>query len=347
MKKINTLPIIALLILIIPSCVDTQPGQGMRPNVSGASGEVVIVIDKAKWDGPLGQAFRDVFSSPLDGLPQAEPRFTLANISPSGFGNLYQTHRNVIFLSTGPDKEPKITSLSDTYAFTQLMLNLEARDDEALIKLLYDQQDAIIEKINIAERDRWISYYKQSINSVNFNNLREKHKLTLHIPGNYVMSVDEEGFVWMSYETPVSTQSVLVHYFDYNGENYFNEDSIISIRNNMTKAKVPGPVEGTWMTIEDQVPVKYRTFRFRDRNYAEMKGLWTLEYGFMGGPFVSLITKDEVNNRFVMIDGFVYAPKEDKRELLRQVEAILYTIDFDNEEEVVITPSRSSRRKNN
>ena len=67
----------------------------------------------------------------------------------------------------------------------------------------------------------------------------------------------------------------------------------------------------------------------------------------MGGPFVSLITKDEVNNRFVMIDGFVYAPKEDKRELLRQVEAILYTIDFDNEEEVVITPSKSTRRKNN
>lgn len=133
----------------------------------------------------------------------------------------------------------------------------------------------------------------------------------------------------MSYETPTTTQSVVVHYFDYNGENYFNKDSIISIRNNLTKEKVKGPASGTWMTIEDRAPVEYTTFRFRERNYAMLRGLWTLENGFMGGPFVTLVTKDELNSRFVMVDGYVYAPNDDKRELLRQVEAILYTISFD------------------
>ncbi len=56
----------------------------------------------------------------------------------------------------------------------------------------------------------------------------------------------------------------------------------------------------------------------------------------MGGPFVTLVTYDEVNNRTVMIEGFVYAPKEDKRELLRQVEALIYTITFPNSSEVVV-----------
>ena len=202
-------------------------------------------------------------------------------------------------------------------------------DDEEIINLLNNQKKMIIDKINIAERDRWISYYRHSINSMNFKILREEHKINLHIPSNYTLDVNENGFVWFSYETPVTTQAVLIHYFDYNGENYFNEDSIKSIRNNMTRLKVEGPSEGTWMKIEDQLPVEYSTFRFRERNWAMLKGLWSLENGFMGGPFITLVTRDEVNERFVMLDGFIYAPNDDKRELLRQVEAILYTVSFD------------------
>ncbi|MEZ5010283.1 MAG: DUF4837 family protein [Bacteroidales bacterium] len=96
---------------------------------------------------------------------------------------------------------------------------------------------------------------------------------------------------------------------------------------------IKGPSTGLDGLIEDKLPVTYNTFRFRERNYAEMKGLWTLENGYMGGPFVTLVTKDEVNNRFVMLDGFVYAPKDDKRELMRQVEAILFTVNFNIEAE--------------
>jgi hypothetical protein len=111
----------------------------------------------------------------------------------------------------------------------------------------------------------------------------------------------------------------------------------------MTRTKVEGPSEGSYMTIEERLPVKYSTFRFRNRNYAEMRGLWTLEKGFMGGPFVTLVTKDEVNNRFIMLDGFVYAPGEDKRELLRQVEAILYTVSFPDESEIVIRADKPDK----
>ena len=108
----------------------------------------------------------------------------------------------------------------------------------------------------------------------------------------------------------------------------------------MTKQKVEGPARGSYMVIEDRVPVDFHLFRFRQRNYAEMRGLWTLENGFMGGPFINLVTRDDVNDRFVMLDGFVYAPNDDKRELLRQLEAIIYTISFPDESEIVVTPDK-------
>jgi hypothetical protein len=322
-------PLFAVMLFLISCKGGDESRQGMLPNVGGSTGEVVVVIDKVKWDGELGDKLREVLMAPVEGLPQTEPLFNLINVSPGSFGGLYITHRNVITIRTGEDKAPAATFNSDVYAATQLIINLEGKSDNDIIELLDRQGKLIIDKINIAERDRWISYYKRSINSMNYNTLRNKHLINLYIPSNYALDVNEKGFAWLSYETPTTTQSVMVHYFDHNGENYFNEDSIQSIRDNLTRAKVKGPVAGTWMKIEESVPVTISKFRFRDRDYMEMRGLWTLENGFMGGPFVTLVTRDEVNNRFVMIDGYVYAPRDDKRELIRQVEAILYTVSFD------------------
>ena len=34
---------------------------------------------------------------------------------------------------------------------------------------------------------------------------------------------------------------------------------------------------------------------------------------------------NEKNNRIIMLDGFLYSPKKPKRDLLKQIEAIIYT----------------------
>jgi hypothetical protein len=60
----------------------------------------------------------------------------------------------------------------------------------------------------------------------------------------------------------------------------------------------------------------------------EMRGMWELEGDFMGGPFVSYTLVDEIQNRVVTIEGFVYNPGNDKKNLLRQVEALIYTTNF-------------------
>jgi hypothetical protein len=37
---------------------------------------------------------------------------------------------------------------------------------------------------------------------------------------------------------------------------------------------------------------------------------------------------DEQHNRVVTVDGYVYNPGRDKRDLVRQIEALLYTLSF-------------------
>jgi len=66
-----------------------------------------------------------------------------------------------------------------------------------------------------------------------------------------------------------------------------------------------------------------------NRYTVEMRGLWKTEGAFLGGPFVSYTTVDTIRNRVVTVDGFVYGGKKTKRNLIRQVEAILTTLEFE------------------
>ena len=46
----------------------------------------------------------------------------------------------------------------------------------------------------------------------------------------------------------------------------------------------------------------------------------------MGGPFVSYSTVDEINNRVIVAEAFVYAPNKPKGNYMRKLEASLLTL---------------------
>lgn len=62
----------------------------------------------------------------------------------------------------------------------------------------------------------------------------------------------------------------------------------------------------------------------------ETRCLWKVEGDFMGGPFINYTYIDEKNNRVIMLDGYLYSPRKPKRDLLKQLEAILYTYKQNN-----------------
>jgi len=55
---------------------------------------------------------------------------------------------------------------------------------------------------------------------------------------------------------------------------------------------------------------------------------------FMGGPFINYTMVDQRHQRVVTIDGYVYYPSKDKKNLLRQLEALIYTLSFPEEPEL-------------
>ena len=74
--------------------------------------------------------------------------------------------------------------------------------------------------------------------------------------------------------------------------------------------------------------VYIRTKTFEGRTVIEARGLWEMENDMMGGPFVSYSQVDSVNNRVIVAEGFVYAPEKRKRLFIRQLEAAVQTLQF-------------------
>ena len=55
----------------------------------------------------------------------------------------------------------------------------------------------------------------------------------------------------------------------------------------------------------------------------ETKGIWDVKNAFMGGPFINYAIEDKINKRWVVIEGFAFAPSVEKRNYMLELEAII------------------------
>ena len=121
-------------------------------------------------------------------------------------------------------------------------------------------------------------------------------------------------------------------------------------RDSVMKANMPGGVEGSYMGTEYRhLPPVTNFVTHHNAWCAETRGLWKMKNGeHMGGPFISLTRVDEMNMQIITIEGFVFAPGKDKRNPLRQLEAMLYSLILPHEvNEVVITAKKINIKNQN
>ena len=314
-----------LVMVIMASCGDSSLTRTL-PNVTGATGEVVVVMDKASWNGSPGAAVREQVSPVLIGLPQPEPAFKVLPVNPAGFRDIYVAHRNIIIIKINDDKtEPEVVYTRNRWAETQLVITVSGADQESVAGCIRENGEAIRQSINDAERERLTSWLTQSAGKERSVVNSEDKKWELIMPAGYKPDFNREGIMMVSAETPSTTQSVIVSVTERMTPSIGCID-LANLTEKVTSAEVKGPDGGSFMVIEKQIPVSCRSFRRNGTDYIEMRGLWTLEGGYMGGPFISYAFIDEETSRAVVVTGFVYAPREEKRELLRQVEALMYTV---------------------
>lgn len=334
MKRFLSYAIIALMALAITSCSSEKRKKALLPNISGHAGEVIVVIDKGDWEGAVGTTLRDTLGQDCKFLPQREPLYSLVNVIPSGFTNMFQIHRNIIVVNIKNDvTEPGVKLRQDIWAKPQIVISIDAKSSAEAVELIKDNSRLIISALEQAERDRLIANHKRYEERSLAEVVTKMIGGSPHFPSGYKLKKQTENFIWISYDIQYVTQGILIYKYPVvEGENMMSLDNILAENSEMLKANVPGMFEGTYMMTSEFARPSIEYMKFRGRDFAELRGFWEVYNDYMGGPFVAQAFYSKDGKYMIFMEGFVYAPKYDKRTYLRQVESILYSFEWAKDE---------------
>ena len=250
MKKI-ALILAALLALI--SCKNTK---ALLPNVSGKAGEIIVVIEKADWEGNLGTTVRELLACDCPFLAQKEPLYSLVNVAPGSFGDLFKIHRNIVYFAISPQLDSAgVAYRHDVWAAPQCLVQVSARTADQAAELVQENGKTIVGFIEQAERDRVIRnsirYEERSIAA----KVNEVFGGSPHFPMGYKLKKLTSDFGWIADEKQYTIQGILIYKYPATGAaDELTLDKIIAKRNAVLKENVPGMFENTWMTTGEFMP---------------------------------------------------------------------------------------------
>ncbi len=326
MKSIGKMLFLAVLSLGLSAC----GGDFLLPNVSGAANELLIVMDNDDWRTDGGKAVFDLFTSEIPALPQVEQMFQISRVPSNQFDKLLTPTRNIVFVEIDSTLYTKasIKFARNRWARTQAIATITADNSEHLKQILERQGKVLIDFFIEAERGRQITYLKENMNSEALKKAFQKFGIKIAVP--ITMNKYNEGndFLWMSNGSSTSRQDIVIYSYPYTSTSQLTREALIAKRDSVLCAHIPGSFEGSCMgTATNYEPPIFEEVRMNGDYSAQLRGLWEMKNGeTMGGPFFSCTRVDELNNRLITVEGFVFAPGKEKRNTMRQVEAMVYSV---------------------
>jgi hypothetical protein len=321
---------VILALIFFQSCSDEPV---LHQNITGKANELVIVISDKSWNGKPGEILRSTLAQPHIGLPQSEPLFDLINVPHEGFKKIFRTTRNIVQTTIASTVDSaRITMKDDVWAYPQATVEIKAKNAQQFEELFNKNSDKILSYFLTAEKKRLTMNYKKYYEKLVYNALNNNFGLTMTVPPGFTIAREKENSIWIKYETPDISQGILLYTFPYTSDSTFTLNYLLAKNDSVMEINIPGPTDGSYMSTEKQLDQIFNITE-HNKNYAsEMRGLWRLEGDFMGGPYISLAELDASNQRVVVAFGYVYAPSKDKRNLLQQVEAMIYSMKFNQQD---------------
>lgn len=320
-----------LALVVFQSCSDEPV---LHQNITGKANEMVIVISDESWNGKPGELLRNTLGQSHIALPQDEPVFDLINVPHAGFKKIFRTTRNIIQTSISANVEtPGVIFKDDVWAYPQATVEINAKNAGQFEELFNENSGRIMSYFLLAEKKRLTMNYQKYAEKLILNALNENFGLTMTVPPGFAIARQKKDFIWVKYETPEISQGIILYAFPYISDSTFTENYLVAKTDSVLEINVPGPTAGSYMAVEKQIDQVLNIFEHNKNYTVEMRGLWRLENDFMGGPYVALAELDASNQRVVVAFGYVYAPSKDKRNLLQQVEAMVYSLKMNNQSE--------------
>lgn len=343
MKKITFYLSMMLLAMVVLSSCKKSGKSLFTPTSSGRPYEVLVVMNKGMWEAPAGRALYDVLDRDVPGLPQSERSFRISQIPPDRLVRSFKIFRNIIIADIQPGyfTQPKLKFMRNVYAAPQMILTIQAPSEESFAEFVEKNGQVIIDFFVKAEMNRQINALKDEHSPIVSTKVGSIFGCEVHVPVELQKYKQGEDFFWASTDRANADLNFVMYSYPYTDKETFTKEYFIHKRDSVMKINIPGAQEGMYMTTADPMFVDVKNINVRNEFAFEARGLWEMEGDMMGGPFVSHARVDRPNGRVVVVEGFIYSPKGLKRDLMRKMEASLYTLALPQEQqmdEILIMP---------
>lgn len=328
--RLTGVPVLVFLIsYLISGC--TMSESGLKRS-TGSSNEILVVTnDKETWLGAPGDSIRAFFGAEFPGLSQPEPMFDLVNIAAGDLNDLFKKYHNILIVEINPQADGAMSeSKKNLWAEPQMIIKLSAPDLPSFYSEFERNRETYLRYFVELERERTLVLQRMSSDIKLARTVENKFGISLPIPGGFYLAKEGPDFAWLRHKVTKAKQdvelSIMIYSMPYRDTLVFDPRHIIQWRNTITLEHIPGPSPGSFMKISQQfIPPVFDTVAGFPGGFAvETRGLWEVENDFMGGPFVSYTFADTLRHNVITLDGYVYYPNNDKRDYLRQMEAIFY-----------------------
>jgi len=274
---------------------------------------------------------RDSVATSIAGLPQQEPAFRLISINESEFKNILKLHRNILRVAIEDslkDRNYLLGEKRNVWAKNQLVLSLTATDNTWLEAGILTFSKTIKDKFIQEDRSRMISGYSKLASASINTELENSFFLNIPVTNDFFIASKNESYVWIRRETEHVSLGIQICRIPFVGDSMFTLNRMIGLRDSISQLYIPGPSDGSYMVTELKYPPVSASYSIGENYTFELKGLWKTNGDFMGGPFTSYLIHDQKRSDLIMIDTFIFSPKFDKRDYVRQLDAIIHGIEL-------------------
>jgi len=324
-----------------------------KPHAFGKANHLVVIADKDVWEGEVGDTFRYYFSSAFLILPQPEPVFDLKHFTPGDLAAdpIRKELRSYILLgditkansptaelmkeNIGPerirsaeeDKGYGNLQKKDKWAQGQMVIYMFGTDNQSVIKNIQTTYPSIAKKLQDGDHKLIeATVYGGGENRTLSNQVQEKLGVQLRVPKEYFLAMDDPNLMWIRRETQEMSSNIILHKLPYKDASQLSYEGFKSLRDTIGKQYISSTVEGSHMQINDvSLPMFVTPTQFKEMYAVEARGIWELTEDYMGGPFISYLVHNPTTSELYLLDGFIFAPGKEKRNLIQNLEYIIST----------------------
>lgn len=297
-------------VFMLACCKDGKSNR--LPESIGQPYEVVL-------EGDTNHIVTAILQESVPDMPQPESMFNIIQVRKGKLTSLYQTVRNRVVVDVDKrnrDFEVKISK--DVNAAPQVIIRIKAQTVEQLKSRLDGMR--LRQILDESELKHLASVIRQNVEKQ--KEIKRLFGIDMKIPADMQSSKRGKDFLWLSNNANSGMQNLLIFKLrDFWRGNPYLPSALKPKVDSVLRVNVPGEEDGMYMQLA------------YIREY--LNGCWEMKGDAMGGPYVMKLMSDAdftqgrnalgKYNALVII-GFVYAPEMKKRNLIKQLEAVLTTI---------------------